>query len=126
MASGAAGAGDPPDENDSTLHLRIVAVFVILVGGLLGSTPPLFIEAFKRPDNATTRVVRAFVAGVSPPATCCSRRELDGRGPWPRAWGQHGCHLDLSAVAAVAVHSATRLCVVATPACVGLGAWLVA
>lgn len=98
MASVDAGPPGARPEEDSTLHLRIVAVFVILVGGLLGSTPPLFIEAFKRPDSATTRVARAFVAGVSPPAACCilcSSICGDQRPAWARM------HLLLSAAAAV-------------------------
>ena len=45
MAAGGGHAhGNRPGRDDDTLGIRISAVFVVLVAGMLGAGPPLFIK----------------------------------------------------------------------------------
>jgi zinc transporter 1/2/3 len=63
--------GDDHDDDDdvfegegNTLNLRIIAIFVILLGGLIGGFPPIFTPLFRDPFGMASRVLRAFSAGV--------------------------------------------------------------
>lgn len=49
---------------ESTLGLRIAAIFIILSAGLLGGVPPLIIKALRNQDSLLTFLIRAFSAGV--------------------------------------------------------------
>ncbi|GFR41738.1 hypothetical protein Agub_g2491 [Astrephomene gubernaculifera] len=57
-------ASDELVKTVDTLGLRIAAVFIILLAGLLGGLPPLFLKAFQRQESLQTFLIRAFSAGV--------------------------------------------------------------
>lgn len=49
----------------STLYLRVAALFIILVGGLVGVVPPICGSWLKaNPDSAAARALRAFSGGT--------------------------------------------------------------
>jgi hypothetical protein len=48
----------------SSLNLRLVAMAVILVGGLAGVLPPIMGKWLASPDSITGRAVRAFSGGA--------------------------------------------------------------
>jgi hypothetical protein len=48
----------------SSLNLRLLAMAVILIGGLAGVLPPLMGKWMASPDSITSRAVRAFSGGT--------------------------------------------------------------
>ena len=54
------------EENEpfDTLDLRIIGIFVILIGGLIGGFAPFALPFFKSPTHWATLVLRSFAAGV--------------------------------------------------------------
>jgi hypothetical protein len=48
----------------SSLNLRLLAMAVILVGGLAGVLPPIMGKWMASPDSITGRAVRAFSGGA--------------------------------------------------------------
>jgi hypothetical protein len=48
----------------SSLNLRLLAMAVILVGGLAGVLPPIMGKWMASPDSITCRAVRAFSGGA--------------------------------------------------------------
>ncbi|KAI8474633.1 MAG: ZIP family transporter [Monoraphidium minutum] len=49
---------------ESTLDVRIIAIFAIAAGALLCGLPPLFLRAFQSADSPVSRVARAFSGGI--------------------------------------------------------------
>jgi hypothetical protein len=68
-AHDAAAAGDDPaaaaQEAATTFNLRLAAIFVVLLAGLLGTMPPL-IGSWLRgsPNSITARLIRACSGGI--------------------------------------------------------------
>ena len=54
------------EENEpfDTLDLRIIGIFVILIGALIGGFAPFVLPFFKSPSHWATLVLRSFAAGV--------------------------------------------------------------
>lgn len=62
---GASGDDDAPEgPPQDTLDVRIIAIFAILLAGLLGGLAPLLIKCFRNASHPATLILRALSAGV--------------------------------------------------------------
>eukprot|EP00198_Chlamydomonas_reinhardtii_P012740 XP_001702077.1 ZIP family transporter [Chlamydomonas reinhardtii] len=51
-------------QSQDTTQLRLAALFIILIAGLCGALPPLFMKAFRNHDGLASQLSRSLAAGV--------------------------------------------------------------
>ncbi|KAG1662072.1 hypothetical protein FOA52_005319 [Chlamydomonas sp. UWO 241] len=52
------------DEHESTTSVRVIAIFTILLAGVIGGLIPVFIPVFRKANHPATLLLRSLAAGV--------------------------------------------------------------